>query len=63
MIIAVLFVGWFSVGAVTWWSSHLGELVSGFGQFGDNASSGLLADSAAATYERWCCGCGWPSRR
>ncbi|MBK6856983.1 MAG: hypothetical protein IPG97_10665 [Microthrixaceae bacterium] len=43
VIIAVLFVGWFSVGAVTWWSSHLGELVSGFGQFGDNASSGLLA--------------------
>ena len=41
--IAVMFVGWFSVGAVTWWSSHLGELVSGFGQFGDNASSGLLA--------------------
>jgi len=43
VVIGVLFVGWFTVGATTWWSSHLGELLAGFGRLGDNAASGSLA--------------------
>jgi hypothetical protein len=43
VIVAVLAVGWFSVGATTWWSSHLGDLLGDVGRFGGNASAGLSA--------------------
>lgn len=42
MIVLVLFAGWFAVGATTWWSDHLGELIGDFGKFGSNVSSGVL---------------------
>lgn len=42
VVVIVLFAMWFSVGATTWWSSHLGELLGDFGKVGDNASAGLL---------------------
>ncbi|NLD77863.1 MAG: hypothetical protein GX643_14480 [Acidimicrobiales bacterium] len=42
VVVVVLFAMWFSVGATTWWISHLGELLGDFGKVGDNASAGLL---------------------
>lgn len=43
LVTLVLVAGWFSVGATTWWSSHLGELVGDFGKLGGNVSSGLFS--------------------
>lgn len=42
VVVVVVFATWFTVGATTWWISHLGELFSDFGKVGDNASAGLL---------------------
>ncbi len=43
LITLLLAAGWFSVGATTWWSSHLGELMADVGNFGGNVSSGLFS--------------------
>ncbi len=42
VVAVVLFAMWFSVGAATWWSSHLGVLFGDVGNVGDNASAGLF---------------------